>query len=148
MSPEEYYKKGKLSVRVGDILDEEDKSLGCGTLKFPQCKVAHERFGGTCKVCGKWYGDKELYDSKILICSGRQETTDNVNSPKHYSLNHKGIECIDAMEAALTPEEFKGYLRGNVIKYVWRFRYKNGLEDLKKAQWYLNKLIATEEKGV
>ena len=73
---------------------------------------------------------------------------DNVSSPKHYSLNHKGIECIDAMEAALTPEEFKGYLHGNIIKYIWRYKYKNGLEDLKKGQWYLNKLIATEEKGV
>jgi hypothetical protein len=63
---------------------------------------------------------------------------DNVNSPKHY--NQAGIECIDAIEAA-TGDGFEHYLQGNIIKYVWRYRYKNKIEDLQKAQWYLNKLI-------
>ena len=71
----------------------------------------------------------------------RKKPKDNVNSPSHYNLNHKGIECITAMEAMLTPEEFIGYLRGNIFKYMWRFPYKNGLEDVKKSQWYYNKLI-------
>lgn len=69
---------------------------------------------------------------------------DNVNNPSHY--NHKGIECIQAIEAALTEEEFRGYLKGNIIKYNWRERYKNGLEDLRKAQWYINKLVQLVEK--
>jgi hypothetical protein len=45
------------------------------------------------------------------------------------------------MEAMLSPEEFIGYLRGNSFKYRWRFRYKNGIEDLRKANWYEQRLI-------
>ena len=64
---------------------------------------------------------------------------DAVNNPPHY--NKGGIECIDAIEAMLTHEEFVGYLRGNSLKYRWRFRYKNGIQDLEKAEWYENKLM-------
>ena len=63
---------------------------------------------------------------------------DMVNSPIHY--NKAGIETIDALQAMLV-DGFDYYLQGNIVKYLWRFRYKNGVEDLKKAQWYLNKLI-------
>ena len=63
----------------------------------------------------------------------------NVNSPAHY--NQGQTECIDAIEAMLSEEEYIGYLRGNSMKYRWRFRYKNGLEDLSKAQWYENRLV-------
>jgi len=72
----------------------------------------------------------------------QQVEVDNVNSPNHYS--SQSIECIVAMEAMLSPEEFIGYLRGNIFKYQWRYKQKNGLEDLKKAQWYQNKLIEKE----
>ena len=68
---------------------------------------------------------------------------DMVNSPPHY--NATGVECIDAIAAA-TGEGFEYYLQGNIMKYVWRYRYKNGTEDLKKARWYLDKLI-TEVEG-
>ena len=75
-----------------------------------------------------------------------KETTqpDNVNHPGHYTQG--GIECIKAIEASMTPEEFQGYCKGNVIKYCWRFREKNGLEDLKKAQVYLGWMIESKEK--
>lgn len=63
---------------------------------------------------------------------------DMVNSPPHY--NQAGIECIEAIAAA-TEEGYEYYLQGNILKYLWRYRYKNGVEDLKKAQYYLNKLI-------
>ena len=63
---------------------------------------------------------------------------DMVNSPAHYG---KGtIECIEYIEDFLTTEEYIGYLRGNIAKYLHRFRYKNGIEDLRKAEWYLNRL--------
>jgi hypothetical protein len=68
---------------------------------------------------------------------------DLVNSPPHY--NQAGIECVDAIAAA-TDDGFQYYLQGNIIKYLWRYRYKNGIQDLEKAQWYLNKLIETLEK--
>ena len=71
---------------------------------------------------------------------------DAVNNPPHY--NKGGIECIDAIEAMLTHEEFIGYLRGNSLKYRWRFKYKNGIQDLEKAEWYENKLMETlKENG-
>lgn len=63
---------------------------------------------------------------------------DPVNNPEHYTQG--GIECIDAIEAALTPEEFRGFCKGNALKYIWRERHKGGEESLKKANWYLRKL--------
>jgi hypothetical protein len=68
-----------------------------------------------------------------------KKEVDNVNHPPHYT--EGGIECIEAIEAQLTPEEYKGYLKGNVAKYIWREKHKGGIESLKKAQWYLNKLV-------
>jgi|TARA_R110000824_G_scaffold104160_2_gene247171 hypothetical protein len=65
-------------------------------------------------------------------------TKDLVNNPPHY--NQGGVECIEAIESMLSVEEFIGYLRGNSLKYRWRFRYKNGLQDLEKAMWYEKKL--------
>ena len=70
---------------------------------------------------------------------------DDVDSPFHY--NNSNIECIDAIEAASTKEEFEGYLRANVLKYVWRFRYKDKIKDLRKARWYLDKLILSVNVG-
>ena len=63
-----------------------------------------------------------------------EQSEDNVNKPSHY--NSSGIECIEAIKAA-TGEHFEGYLQGNIIKYTWRYRYKNGIEDLQKAQVYM-----------
>jgi len=63
---------------------------------------------------------------------------DMVNHPPHY--NQDGIECIDAIQAC-TGDGFEFYLQGNILKYLWRYKYKNGTEDLQKASWYLNKLI-------
>ena len=66
-------------------------------------------------------------------------TPDPVNNPPHY--NKGDIECIDAIEAMLTHEEYVGYLRGNSLKSRWRFRYKAFILDLKKAEWYENRLF-------
>ena len=63
---------------------------------------------------------------------------DAVSHPAHYTSG--GIECIDCIKAALG-ENFMGFLIGNVIKYSYRYRNKNGLEDLKKARWYLDRAI-------
>ena len=77
------------------------------------------------------------YDSKQMWPA--EEAVDMVNSPPHY--NQTGIECIHAISAA-TGDGFKYYLQGNIMKYLWRFDYKDKpLEDLKKAQWYLDKLV-------
>lgn len=68
----------------------------------------------------------------------------NVDHPNHYA--NGSIECIDAIESALTQEEFEGFLHGNILKYDWRYRNKNGIEDLKKSQWYNSKLQTTIAK--
>tara|TARA_R100000315_G_scaffold59480_1_gene35289 strand:+ start:280 stop:630 length:351 start_codon:yes stop_codon:yes gene_type:complete len=75
--------------------------------------------------------------------SDHKQTMDMVNSPPHYNKN--GIETIDAIRA-MTDDGYEYYLQGNIMKYLWRYRYKNGVEDLKKAQWYLNELIDELEK--
>ena len=64
---------------------------------------------------------------------------DMVNEPPHY--NKGDIQCINAIEAALTKEELRGYFKGNLIKYLWREQYKNGNEDILKCQFYLNRMI-------
>jgi len=69
---------------------------------------------------------------------------DAVNHPPHYT-DGGGIECIEAIEAALTNEEYRGYLKGNITKYIWREKHKGGTESLKKAQWYLDRLIQLDE---
>jgi hypothetical protein len=66
------------------------------------------------------------------------QMSDAIN-PAHYSSGD--FQCIDAIKASMTTEEFFGYLKGNCQKYVWRYRQKGGVEDLRKAQWYLNRLI-------
>jgi len=68
----------------------------------------------------------------------RIDKPDPIN-PSHYKQG--GIECIEAMKVALGGG-FLGYLRGNAIKYLWRYDKKNGAEDLKKARWYLDRLIS------
>jgi hypothetical protein len=64
--------------------------------------------------------------------------SDMVNHPSHYTVGD--IECIDAIKAALTEEEFRGYCKGNALKYIWREKHKGGDESMKKAEWHLNKL--------
>lgn len=76
------------------------------------------------------------------------EVVDNVNHPSHY--NQSGIECIDAMKAmteGTSVDPHAAYCWQNSFKYLWRWPYKNGLEDLRKARWYLDRLIKEVEKG-
>jgi len=69
--------------------------------------------------------------------------TDPVNHPEHYSQGE--IECIDAIRAALTAEEFRGFCKGNVLKYVWRERHKGQNETLAKCVPYLNWAIEARQ---
>ena len=70
---------------------------------------------------------------------------DLVNSPSHYASGT--VECIDAIEESMTNEAFCGYLKGNIQKYLWRYEDKNNsIQDLRKAEWYLKRLIVTNER--
>lgn len=75
--------------------------------------------------------------------NGHENEPDLVNHPSHYETGK--FECIDVMEEALGRDVVKGFCIGNAFKYLYRAKRKNGLEDLKKAQWYLNKVISMED---
>ena len=68
---------------------------------------------------------------------------DLVNPPPHYRQGE--IECIDAIRAQLGDAGFMAYCQGAIAKYVWRWQHKGGLEDLRKARWYLDELIKLAE---
>ena len=105
------------------------------TAKTPDDCADYDQTDQLCRACK---------DPQLMPCNNLKDPPDNVNHPKHYCQG--GIECIKAIEVSMTPEEFQGYCKGNVMKYVWRFREKNGLEDLKKAQVYLGWMIESKEK--
>lgn len=74
-----------------------------------------------------------------VIEKGSNMKNDNVNSPAHY--RQGGIECIEAIKASMSEKGFRDYLKGNVMKYIWRYEHKGRvIEDIEKALWYLNRL--------
>ena len=72
------------------------------------------------------------------------EERDNVNSPSHYQGKVECIDCIESATAGLNGIE--SFCTGNAIKYLYRWKKKNGIEDLKKAKWYIDKIISIEGK--
>ena len=104
------------------------KTEGCETFRMGDSKF--------CEEC--WDNLTETNKSKGEVVQ------DNVNSPSHYGQGK--IEAIEYISDFLSPEEYKGYLRGNIAKYLHRYPYKSGIEDLKKANWYLDRLIKEMEK--
>ena len=83
--------------------------------------------------------EKECKVGGCTHAEAKEMRDDLIDHPEHYTAGH--IECIDAIQSALTEEEFRGYCKGNILKYVWRERHKAGVESLEKAEWYLNRLI-------
>ena len=88
--------------------------------------------------------------------------TDSINKPEHYtfgkyecidvieelSKQNDKYECIDVIEELSKQNDLQGaegFLYGNIIKYLWRYKHKNGIEDLQKARWYLDRLISNTE---
>ena len=105
-------------------------------------------------IFNKWIDPAMEEAHKILIeegCTtdldwGNNEEEDLINSPEHY--NTGNIECIEAIEESMSSVAFKGYLKGNCMKYLWRYDYKGKqVEDLQKTMWYLALLtdIVTKE---
>ena len=93
---------------------------------------------------------KRVYEKKIDhshdISYENEVTFDNVNSPSHYK--HGKKETIDVIRDCMESDEYHGYLKGNVLKYVSRYKFKGEpLKDLEKAQWYLNRLVKEVKDG-
>lgn len=82
---------------------------------------------------------EDVYDLLDMYDINGKEV-DNVNHPSHYTQGD--IECIDAIRASMSVEAFVGYLKGNVLKYLWRYESKGKpVEDLEKACWYMGRLV-------
>ncbi len=93
---------------------------------------------------------KRVYDKRIDhshdMSYENEVSYDNVNAPSHYLHGRK--ETIDVITDCMTNDEFHGYLKGNILKYVSRYKFKGEpLEDLQKAHWYLNRLIQEVNNG-
>lgn len=80
-----------------------------------------------------------IVDQTPVLDVPNEKEQDEVNNPSHYASGD--IECIDAIRASMTQEEFLGYCKGNVIKYNWRWRDKGGKQSLEEAQWYQARMI-------
>lgn len=104
------------------------------------CEACHKRFAQWLCDHPQYYGSKYLFFAIDEIPRFKADAThDSVDHPKHY--DNGTVECIDWIEERLSPEEFKGYLLGNALKYSYRYADKGKpVEDLRKAQWYLKKL--------
>lgn len=86
----------------------------------------------------------EDYKESMKRIEKQNAKNDAINHPTHYTQG--GIECIEAIKASMTTIEFQGYLKGNCFKYLWRWRDKGGVQDLKKARVYLDWLIKTVDE--
>ena len=99
--------------------------------------------------CYNWYKELDPADCENAedSCCNKEPNVDMVNHPAHYTQG--GIECIDALKAATVSKTgIEAVCTANAIKYLWRYEEKNGIEDVKKARWYIDRLIRElEEKA-
>ena len=90
-------------------------------------------FDGDYKSAGPWTLSFSVVDDE-------SEEPNMVNQPPHYTQG--GIECIDAIKAAVTGKPpYEAFLVGQIIKYIWRYNFKNGAQDVEKAEFYMKKLV-------
>lgn len=99
------------------------------------------RLGGDLCVDDKYTVDDYIVAYDILFSNSekKEKKTDNVNHPQHYIYGK--YECIDVMTDIFGPAAVKDFCICNAFKYLWRHKHKNGLEDIKKAKWYVDKYI-------
>ena len=127
-------------------LDEKDIAIFCPTLTMVFCCSEENIIEYRIELIeedNKEENKKHFPDDEDWILEEQNSKpmglADNINHPSHYQGK---IECIDYLQDKLTAEEFNGFLKGNVLKYLSRAGKKDDeLEDYKKAQWYMNKLI-------
>ena len=91
-------------------------------------------------ICRRLLDCKSCWEREVP--NAEPVNNDSVNHPLHYTKG--GIECIDCIESVISSvsDPVQAFLVGQVVKYLYRYTMKNGLEDLRKAQWYLNRLVA------
>ena len=131
-----------MMIRYGIIIQEEGKVLRAVGTKYKPRTAFNPRLK---QRLGPKPKNRKVTEERLKVVMVRKpkpeaETApDVINSPAHYTVGN--IETIDYIQAKLTPEEFKGYLKGNVLKYASRAGHKgNAMEDAGKLAWYANRL--------
>lgn len=157
--------ENNVKFEVGDNVKVLSYTLGDMTCEFINeigyIQEMYKKTDGTCNVnvffdkCDSrgwkdwWFQEKDLELAEDTVGAKVNDTPssphdDPVNHPSHY--NQSSIECIDAIEAAINGlDGFEGHCTGTSMKYIWRWKWKNGTEDIKKAIWFLQKLLKYEE---
>ena len=137
----EYTKKYRGAIgKVNSIYDNSiGVEFGDGvTIHYPKDQAIEHLCNDPLKPLDTLVIDKTIAE---MLQHPENIMKDNIN-PDHYKSKSK--ETIERLQDNLTQGEFKGYLKGNILKYLDRYEHKNGVEDLNKANWYLNKLIELE----
>lgn len=127
-----------LSKKYDEETDEYTDNYAC---------VFHEMSDDMLNKCYNWYKelDQASCENAEDICCNKESNVDMVNHPSHYTQG--GIECIDALKAATVSKNgIEAVCTANAIKYLWRYEEKNGIEDVKKARWYIDRLIKELEE--
>ena len=109
--------------------------------------IFHKMSDDMLNKCYNWYKelDPASCENVEAKCYNEEPDIDMVNHPVHYTQG--GIECIDALKAATVSKTgIEAVCTANVIKYLWRYEEKNGIEDVKKARWYIDRLIKELEE--
>ena len=109
--------------------------------------VFHEMSDDMLNKCYSWYKeiDKASCENAEDNCCGKESNVDMVNHPSHYTQGV--IECIDCIKSATVGKAgIEAFCVGNAIKYLFRYEEKNGIEDVKKARWYIDRLIKELEE--
>lgn len=120
--------------KVGDKVEHKNQGMGVGEIK----RVLHD---GSYQVDFGKHGVFKLHDDMLKEAgSAVDKTNDAVQHPSHYTQGK--VECIEALESATAGlSGIEAVCTANAIKYLWRYKHKNGVQDVKKAQWYINHLI-------
>ena len=109
--------------------------------------IFHKMSDDMLNKCYNWYKelDQASCENAEDSCCNKEPNVDMVNHPSHYTQG--GIECIDALKAATVSKTgIEAVCTANAIKYLWRYEEKNGIEDVKKARWYIDRLIKELEE--
>ena len=109
--------------------------------------IFHKMSDDMLDKCYSWYKELDLATCENIEvnCCNKESNADMVNHPAHYTQG--GIECIDALKAATVSKTgIEAVCTANAIKYLWRYEEKNGIEDVKKARWYIDRLIKELEE--
>ncbi len=124
------------------VVHIEEEGVSCGSLSYAEDNYPDtpiQKYKAKQDKVAKWFDDAANAMKAVATVgvSMKNDNNDNVNNPSHYTAG--GIETLDYIKAKV--KDYPSYAAGNILKYVSRYEHKNGVEDLKKAQFYLNDLI-------